>query len=183
MKKRNYINYIIAIVIVGALAVLIVVPRLNDPNREDKKRWKAADVRCLTGGHVNLAQHIHSRLVILVDGEQELIGANIGVVQGCMSETHTHDQSGGLHVESIQANKEFRVAQFFTVWGKSLEREGYTLSATIGGVETSGVENIIFRDGQQIVLEYRSDEYVPPETSEIPTDEEEAMTEEDEDLE
>jgi hypothetical protein len=165
MEKSNKGTYIIISIVVIALAVLIIWPRVSDPNKDAKQAWKDAGIDCLVSGHTNIAQHVHPVLGIVVDGEQETIPANVGIVQNCMSETHTHDDTGTLHAESLRADKELTLGQFFAVWGKTIQREGYTLKATLNNEVIANPKDIRLQDHQLIVLEYQSEGFEPTTSS------------------
>jgi len=151
--KKNKSAIIIVIVIVIVLIVLFALPRINNPDRETVKSWKENDVNCLPS-HTNAAQHIHPELRIVVDGRDETLPVNTGIVRSCMAEIHIHDASGTIHVESVLASKTFTLNQFFNVWGKTLEREGFTLEMTVDDVPNSEFDNLVFRDKQKIELKY-----------------------------
>ncbi|MEX1027968.1 MAG: hypothetical protein WD049_08185 [Candidatus Paceibacterota bacterium] len=122
------------------------------------RTWADTNVQCLPNGHANLAVHIHPTLTLLVDGQEEMIPGNIGVNQGCMAEVHTHDTTGQLHVETVLASRlsELTLADFFTVWGQGLERDGYVLTARVDGEIVDDPAGISFEDRQQIELAYSS---------------------------
>jgi len=119
--------------------------------------WKDTSIQCLPHGHTDLALHIHPRLSMRIDGVEEKVEANIGIVPTCMAEVHTHDASGEIHVETASVGRgSFALEDFFTVWGKTLERDGYSLSATVDGVLVEDPAKITLRDEQGIVLSYTS---------------------------
>jgi hypothetical protein len=61
--------------------------------------------------------HIHQHLDIFVNGKKEPVPANIGIYDGqFLTELHTHDSSGIMHVESPTKGT-FDLAQFIGVWG------------------------------------------------------------------
>jgi hypothetical protein len=61
--------------------------------------------------------HIHQHLEIFVNGKKEPVPANIGIYDGqFLTELHTHDASGIMHVES-PTKRTFDLAQFMGVWG------------------------------------------------------------------
>ena len=61
--------------------------------------------------------HIHQHLDIFVNGKKEPVPANIGIYDGqFLTELHTHDSSGIMHVES-PTKRTFDLAQFIGVWG------------------------------------------------------------------
>ena len=64
--------------------------------------------------------HIHQHLDIFVNGKKEPVPAGIGIYDGqFLTELHTHDSSGIMHVES-PTKRTFDLAQFFGVWGVRL---------------------------------------------------------------
>jgi hypothetical protein len=64
--------------------------------------------------------HIHQHLDVFVNGKHEPVPANIGIYDGqFLTELHTHDPTGIMHVES-PTKREFDLGQFFGVWGVRL---------------------------------------------------------------
>lgn len=118
--------------------------------------WQGTDVACLPGGHANAAMHWHSDLRIFVDGEPVMIPANTGINATCMAEVHTHDTSGELHVESVDAGAELTVSDFFSVWGQPLERDGFSLEAMVNNEPVENIGDYVIRDGEVITLRYWS---------------------------
>jgi hypothetical protein len=150
-SNKSTIIWVAAIILV--LGGLFAWSKLNDPNKALKKAWAAVDVGCLPS-HTNAAQHIHSHLTIIIDRENYPVPANIGIVNGCMAEIHTHDATGVIHLETIKANKTFTLGQFFAVWNQPLEKEGYVLKATADKKFLENPKDLILKDKQEIVLEY-----------------------------
>ncbi len=66
--------------------------------------------------------HIHQHLDLYVDGKQIPVPAQIGIsaTQAFISDLHTHDATGIMHVESPTAAS-FSLGQFFAVWGVNLD--------------------------------------------------------------
>ncbi len=152
--KNKFLTWILVIVFIVSLGGLFYYPRTQTNPQTNK--WEEAGIDCLTMGHQRLSQHFHPHLTVEVDETGEIIPADIGLLTNCMAEIHTHDSSGTIHVEAASGAKEFRLGQFFAVWGKSIERPGYTLEATVDGqLYTEAVENLILKDKQQIVLKYK----------------------------
>jgi hypothetical protein len=61
--------------------------------------------------------HTHQHLDIFVNGKKEPVPASIGIYDGqFLTELHTHDSSGIMHVES-PTKRTFDLAQFIGVWG------------------------------------------------------------------
>lgn len=153
MNKNKSKTTVLITVIVIVLAVLFIWPKFTNPSRAVVKTWKAADVGCLPA-HTNANQHIHPTLKIITDSKEKILPANIGVVQGCMAELHTHAADGVIHLESVSAGKEFTLSQFFTVWGKTLDRPGFKLEVTADGNPASAAGDFILKDKQGIILNY-----------------------------
>jgi hypothetical protein len=64
--------------------------------------------------------HIHQHLDIFVNGKKEPVPALIGIYDGqFLTELHTHDASGIMHVES-PTKRNFDLYQFIGVWGVRL---------------------------------------------------------------
>jgi hypothetical protein len=65
-----------------------------------------------------LKLHIHQRMAVLVNGRFVPIPPGIGIdAKGkFITELHTHDASGIIHVES-PVDRKFTLGQFFDVWG------------------------------------------------------------------
>lgn len=99
-----------------------------------------------------LVQHIHSELKIFADGVEEKIPANTGL--GLQHRVlHTHEEDSVIHVES-QDTREYTLGDFMSVWGKPIERQGYTLVMTVDGTANTELGALKFKDGQKIVLNY-----------------------------
>jgi len=107
--------------------------------------------------------HIHPHLQIVVNGKNEIIPANVGITVDCMRPIHTHDTSGEIHVESPE-EIDFTLGDFFAVWqepfssGQILDyrvNSGHEILMTVDGRPSGEFENLVLRDQQQIVIEYR----------------------------
>jgi hypothetical protein len=85
--------------------------------------------------------HIHQHLDIYVNGKQIAVPANIGIYDGqFLTELHTHDTSGIMHVEAPVAEN-FTLGQFFGVWGVRLNADcvgGYCQQVTPWTVYVDG---------------------------------------------
>jgi hypothetical protein len=66
--------------------------------------------------------HYHSHLDIFVDGKKVKVPAQIGINVGAgyLTELHTHDTRGVIHVESPNENDHFTLGQFLAEWGVRL---------------------------------------------------------------
>jgi hypothetical protein len=79
-----------------------------------------AGVECQRGERLDY--HIHTRLVIFIEGEQFSVPGDVGRKRGCLYWLHTHDgsgQEGLIHVEA-PADTIFTLGQFFQIWGEPL---------------------------------------------------------------
>jgi hypothetical protein len=65
------------------------------------------------------ATHIHAHVDIFVDGKRVTVPQSIGINPGAgwLTELHTHDARGVIHIESPEADDEFTLGQFFAEWG------------------------------------------------------------------
>jgi hypothetical protein len=85
--------------------------------------------------------HIHQHLDIFVNGKRMPVPANIGIYDGeFLTELHTHDPSGIVHLESPVAEN-FTLGQFFGVWGVRLNADcvgGYCRQVTPWTVYVNG---------------------------------------------
>jgi hypothetical protein len=85
--------------------------------------------------------HIHQHLDIFVNGKREPVPANIGIYDGqFLTELHTHDPTGIMHVES-PTKRQFDLGQFFGVWGVRLNADcvgGYCRELTPWTVYVNG---------------------------------------------
>jgi hypothetical protein len=120
--------------------------------------WRDTEIKCLQFGHQNLALHIHPILEIIENGEPVTVPANIGVSSTCMAEVHTHDVTGTIHVESTEPGKSFTLADFFTVWGVSIERNGAAPTIVVDGEEAVSADLVVLEDLQRIELTYETQE-------------------------
>jgi hypothetical protein len=85
--------------------------------------------------------HIHQHLDIFVNGKPMPVPANIGIYDGqFLTELHTHDASGIMHLES-PTEQHFTLGQFFGVWGVRLNADcvgGYCRQVTPWVVYVNG---------------------------------------------
>jgi hypothetical protein len=79
--------------------------------------------------------HIHQHLDVFVNGKREVVPQGIGIYDGqFLTELHTHDARGIMHVESPTA-RDFDLGQFFGVWGVRLNKDcvgGYCRTVPAG---------------------------------------------------
>ncbi len=111
--------------------------------------------------------HIHPHLSIMIDGQAQVIPANVGIDSFCMRPVHTHDDSGTIHLEFPQA-RNVMLGDFFTIWGKRFDRncvldscigspkpgEGgrRTLKLRVNGKDNTEFERYLMHDKDQIEI-------------------------------
>ncbi|WP_046470295.1 hypothetical protein [Allosalinactinospora lopnorensis] len=80
------------------------------------------------------AKHFHAHLDIIVDGEPVTVPPNLGIHPAgtAMSELHTHDERGVLHVEAPTDDQRYNLGQVFAQWDVRLDE------TTLGGLEADG---------------------------------------------
>ncbi len=138
---------------IGAVVLVMVVvfigPKLKGGSNGTAN---VANLPCLLP-NVQLALHWHPELKILVDGEQEALPADLGLEGSCPRPIHTHDTTGIIHIEA-QVVRDYLLGEFFGLWGKTIDREGYDLVMTVDEKPSLELGNLVMKDGQKIVLSY-----------------------------
>lgn len=116
--------------------------------------------------------HIHQHLDLSVDGRQVTVPTNIGIDAGggFISDLHTHDTSGIMHVES-PTQRSFTLGQFFAVWGLPLraaciaglcEKGGRQLRVWVNGSEVEGdPTRVVLAEHQEIAIAYGTAAQMP----------------------
>ena len=115
-----------------------------------RARLKAINLPAL--GAEGEALHIHQHLDIFVNGKPVTVPAAIGINMDArfISQLHTHDVSGVIHVESDQV-RDFTLGQFFDVWGLRFTKD------CIGGYCAKGNDKLqVFSAGKPITGDPRS---------------------------
>ncbi len=156
-------NYIVFFVVVGLIAVFFwwLVSSAFAGTKECKTK-PATEINI--GSHKDLKLHIHQDLQIIIDGVPQAIPANIGVLPNILRPVHTHDSSGEIHVEALCTGRDFKLGDFFDIWGrefnsqcifdKCLSTGNETLKMFVDSAESQEFENLVLRDGQQIIIMY-----------------------------
>jgi hypothetical protein len=167
-RRKRKKNMMIIIPIVVAVAAIVAISALL---------YKAPAAQAINGVQCNTIEattyHVHSHLAVLVDGKNQTIPSQIGILTSpnCLYWLHTHDTTGVIHVESPQ-QKQFVLGQFMDIWQKTVPSSksffnslaGKPLKAYVNGTQFQGdYRNIELTSRQQIVLAFGA----PPE--EIPT--------------
>jgi len=129
------------------------------------------------GGIVNRHMHIHPNLTIYRGTKNMTVPSQIGInaskwnnhtldqwsLNGpTFSPLHTHDNTGKIHVEST-VTRDYTLGEFFSVWGEPVgptqvtnmkADTGHRLSMTVDGKNSTAWGNLVFVDGQQIIIHY-----------------------------
>lgn len=149
--KNNKMTYIYVAVGIIILAGLFAYPRFK--KNTGGTSGFGSDVPCLAP-NASVVQHTHQQLTITIDGKAETVSTDIGLT-GCHRAIHTHDTTGQIHVEA-QDRRDYTLGDFFKVWGKTIEREGYDLEMIADSLVISPElrEGLVLKDKQEIVLKY-----------------------------
>ncbi len=162
INNKKIKNLVIFVVIsVGLVALIVWGISAAMSNSRECKTASAETINI--GGHKNLALHIHSNLRITINNGAQLIPANIGILPNIMRPIHTHDASGELHIEGL-CRRDFTLGEFFKIWGREFNSQcifdncidNGELKMLVNGQENQEFENLILRDGQNILIEYKS---------------------------
>ena len=147
-------NTTVIVTVVGILVVIAGLLSLSYFNNGTPSTLRdTSELPCLLP-NIDLAMHIHLKLHIIVDDKEEIIPANIGLTDNCHKPLHTHETDNELHVES-QTIRDYTLGEFMSVWGKSIERDGYSVAMTIDDNPSAELGAHIFRDKEKIVLDYK----------------------------
>jgi hypothetical protein len=122
--------------------------------------------------------HIHQHLDVFVNGKKVSVPALIGIDSnaGFLTELHTHDASGVLHVESA-TNRNYVLGQMFGEWGVKLTRR--CLGSYCTGVKwwvngrkmTGNPAQLILKAHQEIVLAVGKAPFTIPSSYKFPAGE------------
>jgi hypothetical protein len=146
-------------IVIGAISILILGGIIGISYKQQKD-FKPR-TQCVQHSQ-SLGMHIHPILHINVNGAPVTIPANIGITPACMMAIHTHDETGTIHLEYPQI-VEFKLGDFFANWGQPFSKEQimenklddtHTLTMTVDGQPSDEFENLVMKDGQQIVINY-----------------------------
>jgi hypothetical protein len=70
-----------------------------------------------------LVYHIHQHLDIFLNGKRLTVPPDVGIFPNVyLTQLHTHDPSGVIHVESL-TNRHYKLGDFFAEWGVYLSRQ------------------------------------------------------------
>jgi hypothetical protein len=110
------------------------------------------------GGHSGLVLHFHAHIDIFVNGKKVKVPANVGINPGAgyLTELHTHDDRGVIHIEA-QKSRDFTVGQLFAEWAVFLDSNsigGYSGMTWYldGKQQTGNPANLVFKPHQEIAF-------------------------------
>ncbi len=108
--------------------------------------------------------HWHPHLTIIINEQEQVIPAEIGLQQTPHSPVHTHETDGIIHLENSRPTAEnMKLKFFFDVWNKKFNKEcifefcnsgDKKVKFTVNGKENTDFENYIMADGDKMVIEY-----------------------------
>jgi hypothetical protein len=111
-------------------------------------------------GHIGLVEHYHAHLDIFVNGKHvtvpALVGINVGA--GYLTELHTHDTRGVIHIESQKSGQNFNLGQFVAEWAVFLNSR--CIGAYCNGLkwyldgkqQTGNPQKLVLRSHQEIAI-------------------------------
>ena len=157
--RRDWLWVVAGLVVAGAVTAIVfmIITGGSDPNEPD-----IAGLPCESSERLNY--HVHATLSIVIDGEAQVIPANIGIRPGeCIYWLHTHDETGKIHVEAPREGN-YTVGQFFTIWGQPLsptqvldrtEDSENGITVTVNGEPYNGDPTAIpLTDGAVVVINF-----------------------------
>jgi hypothetical protein len=109
-----------------------------------KSRLKAIGLDALP--REALKMHIHQRMAMVVNGKFVYLPPGIGIDRNdkFITELHTHDSSGIIHVESPLTRK-FTLGEFFDVWGLRFTKD------CLGGYCNDGARKVrVWTNGKPV---------------------------------
>lgn len=177
-RKPWYEDLPLLPIVVGSLllvgAVIIIIVSLKNPvNSVDPTR---NGIPCQS--NEQLAVHYHSHLSIIVNGNETVLPAGVGIDQStqCLYWLHVHAADGVIHIEAPKASaaRKFTLGDVFDIWGRPL-----TSSQVGATVLTKDQKLIMLVDGKPYTGNPRSIvlaahtlvvlEVTPPEVTSPPT--------------
>ncbi len=121
----------------------------------------------------NEKYHRHALLRIYDDGRLIPVPPNVGWLPQAKvySSIHTHEPNGVIHMESIRPH-EFKLGDFFFIWGVSFGKEslgsltnegGKQLNVYVNGERVADPPNYVLQEGDVIAIGYGADDSFPHE--------------------
>jgi hypothetical protein len=141
-RKRKYMMIIIPVIIAIAAAGIAGAIFYQPPTAT-----AISGIECDRAEQLNY--HVHSHLDIFVNGVQQQIPPDIGILSSpsCLYWLHTHSGDGLIHVEAPQAGQ-YTVGQFLDIWQQT--------NSTAFFDSVSNMPAIAYVDGERFEGDYRS---------------------------
>lgn len=142
---------------IAVVAVLALIIAQDTPSAKTNRE---VALSCTTD--VATQFHIHPKLTIVINGQEQTIPAEVGSRFACLHPLHTHDATGVIHIESPE-KRDFTLADFFAVWDKPFTNnqildyrtdDRHVIRETVNGNEVQTYEQTILRDNDAIVITY-----------------------------
>ena len=143
-RKRKYMKIIIPVIVAVVAAGIAGAILYQSPTA-----MAISGIECDRTEQLNY--HIHSGLDVFVNGVQQQVPSNIGILSSpsCLYWVHTHGEDGIIHVEA-PATREFMLGQFIDVWEQ-------TLTNSTGFFDSvSNMPVTAYVDGQRFEGDYRT---------------------------
>jgi hypothetical protein len=190
MPKKGYnhwvINHIfmkkVILIVIGAIVVIgggiaLMMQEVKNPNIGNPFAGKTSrELAMLCEPTEYVVMHVHPELSITINGEKQVIPANIGIegVNGevdhtqaqtqssCLHFLHTHDATGKLHVES-PIPMDYKLSDFFAVWGKEFSKDQildskidatHRIRMVVNGQESTEYGDLLLKDLEKIEIVY-----------------------------
>jgi hypothetical protein len=165
---------VLALSVIVAVAIVVLYKVSTSSSSSGPSGETVANIPCNT--NEQLAVHYHAHLDILYHNQQVKLPANVGIQSTCLYWTHTHDDTGVIHIEAPKssATRKFKLGEFFKVWGQPLSTKqvatinvasGEQVKCWVNGQPYSGdPANVTLASHEQIVIEIG-----PPFTDPPPT--------------
>jgi hypothetical protein len=166
-RKRKYMMIMIPVIIVIAVAIIAGAVLYQSPTA-----MAISGIECHRSEQ--LSYHVHSHLDVFVNGVQQQIPSQIGILSSpsCLYWLHTHSADGVIHVEAPET-RQFTVGQFLDIWKQTSTNStalfnsisNMSVTAYVNGEKFEGdYRTIPIESLKEIVLAYGT----PPEN--IPSD-------------
>jgi hypothetical protein len=141
-RKRKYMRIIVPVIIAIAAAGIAGAIFYQPPTA-----MAISGIECDRAEQLNF--HVHSHLGIFVNGVEQQIPSDVGILSSpsCLYWLHTHSDDGLIHVEAPEAG-EYTVGQFLDVWQQT--------NSTVFFDSVSNMPATAYVDGEEFQGDYRS---------------------------
>ncbi|MFL6475894.1 MAG: hypothetical protein ACJ70Y_02825 [Nitrososphaera sp.] len=142
-RKRKYMMIVIPVIIVVAVAIIAGAVLYQAPTA-----MAISGIECHKSEQFHY--HIHSHLDIFVNGVQQQIPSQIGILSSpsCLYWLHTHSGDGVIHVEAPET-RQFTLGQFLDIWKQ-------TSNSTVLFNSVSNMSVTAYVNGEKFEGDYRT---------------------------